>query len=145
MNWGNKLVVAFVLFGALIFYMVYRSVTAQVDLVAKDYYSDEIAYQQVINEKQNTNALSGNTTITQISNTVTISLPEEMKGKNCTGKIYFYSPANEKFDITIPLALDSFAKQQVSTALLKAKSYTVKVSWEATGKKYFFETPLVLQ
>ena len=41
MSWGNKLLVAFIVFAAGMFYLVYRSVNTNYELVEKDYYKSE--------------------------------------------------------------------------------------------------------
>ncbi|OYZ47929.1 MAG: hypothetical protein B7Y19_07425, partial [Sphingobacteriales bacterium 24-40-4] len=57
MNWGNKLVVVFVAFALFMGYMVYRALSTKYDLVSKDYYKDELRYQERIDGVKNAVAL----------------------------------------------------------------------------------------
>ena len=41
MNWGNKLLVTFVVFGAGMIFLVYRAVKTNYELVEKDYYKND--------------------------------------------------------------------------------------------------------
>ena len=40
MNWGNKLMLVFIVFALLIGTLVYKSINTKYDLVSKDYYKD---------------------------------------------------------------------------------------------------------
>jgi hypothetical protein len=57
MNWGNKLVVVFIAFALFMGYMVYRALSTKYDLVSKDYYKDELRYQERIDGVKNAVAL----------------------------------------------------------------------------------------
>ena len=56
MNWGNKLLIL-LLFLERMFYLVYRSVNTNFELVEKDYYKSEFRYQQVIDGTNRANSL----------------------------------------------------------------------------------------
>jgi hypothetical protein len=58
MNWGNKLILAFVVFAAGMAFMVYQAVNTDFELVEKDYYKQELRYQQVIDGKAEAAKLS---------------------------------------------------------------------------------------
>ena len=48
MNWGQKIILAYLTFIILLVVMAYQSFNTKVDLVAKDYYRQELAYQERI-------------------------------------------------------------------------------------------------
>jgi hypothetical protein len=54
MNWGYKIAITFILFGALIIFMVVKSFQQNIDLVTDDYYQEELKYQQQIDKLENT-------------------------------------------------------------------------------------------
>lgn len=58
MNWGNKLLVTFIVFGAGMGVLVYKSMNTTYELVEKDYYKKELRYQEVIDGSNRANALS---------------------------------------------------------------------------------------
>ena len=89
MNWGNKLVIAFLLFAGLMFTLVYKAVNTKFELVSKEYYKDELRYQDKIDGVSNANKLS-NVLITQNDSQLTVELPKEMKGFRCDGEIWFH-------------------------------------------------------
>jgi hypothetical protein len=144
MNWGNKLLVVFAAFGCFILYMVYRCTQTQVDLVSNEYYKDELAYQNVIDGRNNADMLSSKVSVTQDDSHVAIQFPEQMRGENISGSIYFYAPANAKNDLQVALKTNGGLVQQVSKQTLRPGKYTVKISWQEGDKKFYSEQPLTV-
>ena len=144
MNWGNKLLIVFALFAGMMSYMVYRCFSVPVDLVSKEYYNDEIAYQQVIDGTKNANALSGKTTITENQSNISIQLPEEMRKRTIKGKILFYCPSNLDNDKKIELITDTNGKQDIDSKKVTKGKYTVKIDWTDNNKLYHVEQPLTV-
>ena len=144
MNWGNKLILVFVAFGSFMSFMVYRCMKSPVNLVAKEYYRDEIAYQQVIDSRENTAALSSKVKLAQSNDSISIWLPEEMKDRPVTGNILFYCAADASRDRQLPLQVNANALQQLSVKTFVPGNYLVKISWEASDMHYYSEEPLII-
>ncbi|HVU94148.1 MAG TPA: FixH family protein [Puia sp.] len=145
MNWGNKLLLVFVIFGSGISYMVYRCMQTPVDLVSKDYYKDELAYQQVIDGSRHANALSTMPRLAATEAGLRLQLPVEMKQKTLTGRIRFYCPANAARDREIPLSPDAECRQDIPKDVLSPGQYTVSISWDAGGINYFSQQSLTIR
>src|SRR6476469_1466632 len=97
MNWGNRLVLVFAGFAALIGTMVYKAVHTKFDLVSKDYYSDELKFQEKIDG--NNNALTaGKLDIAATSGKVLIKLPASLATDVITADAWFYCKTNAAFD-----------------------------------------------
>ena len=96
MNWGNKLLLTFIVFGAGMMYLVYRSVNTNYELVEKDYYKSELRYQQIIDGSNRANQLQSSVKIEQTSAGIILELPQEMKEKNISGDILFYCAYDQK-------------------------------------------------
>jgi hypothetical protein len=144
MNWGNKLLVTFIVFGAGMFYLVYRAVNTNYELVEKDYYKSELRYQQVIDGTNRANQLSSTIKIEQTEAGITLELPQEMKNKNVTGNILFYCAYDKKKDKTFPLQPDADGKQHFQTTSISAGNYTVKINLRQDEKNYFSEKTLTV-
>jgi nitrogen fixation protein FixH len=144
MNWGNKLLLVFAIFGSGMSYMVYRCMQTPVDLVSKDYYKEELAYQQVIDGTRRANALSTQPRLTATPEGLRLQLPAEMKQKTLTGLIRFYCPADATRDHDIPLIPDAGAGQTIPKEFLTPGQYTVSVSWNTAGTNYFSQQPLTI-
>jgi FixH. len=103
LNWGHKLVIVFILFGTMIGYLVYRSVTTSYDLVSKEYYKDELAYQQVIDGTKRAGELSSAVTVAQEDDDIVIRFPDEMKKGSIKGQAWFYYAPDAQRDRKLPL------------------------------------------
>jgi hypothetical protein len=144
MSWGNKLLLVFIAFGSMMSFMVYRCLQVPVNLVSKEYYRDEIAYQQVIDSREKTNALEGKVNFSQDATSIAISLPAEMKHKPLNGNILLYCPANMRNDRQFNLVTDSAASQLLSKQSLVPGNYVVKISWQSGNTSYYSEEPLTI-
>ena len=144
MNWGNKLLLTFIVFVAGMGYLVYRSVNTNFELVDKDYYKNELQYQQIIDATHSANALSSSVQVTQNGEgKIVIELPAEMKDKAITGDIQFYCAYNAEMDKKFQLQLsDGF--QVFNTKTVVPGSYTVRINWSSEGKHYFSEKSLTV-
>jgi hypothetical protein len=144
MNWGNKLLLVFVVFGGGISYMVYRCMQTPVDLVSKDYYKEELAYQKVIDGTRRANTLSTRPILSSRTDGIRLQLPTEMKQKAISGLIRFYCPADANRDRDIPLSPDADGFQDIPKDVLSAGQYTVSISWDAGGANYFSQQALTI-
>ncbi len=144
MNWGNRLLLVFAVFASLMMYMVYQCMHTSVNLVSKEYYKDEIAYQTVIDGSNNANALATSTTIVQNQHSVQIQLPKEMSGKLVNGTVFFYCPSNSENDQHFALQTNEQGMQEIDKNKLKKGNYTVKIDWVGEGHHYYSEQPFRL-
>lgn len=141
MNWGNKLLATFLVFGAGMTFLVYRSVKTNYELVDKEYYKNELTYQQVIDGTNRANALSA-VTIQQDKEGITLQLPVEMKNKTLSGTVHFYCAYDEKKDKTAALNTTAEGTQTFSNTTVLPGEYTVKISWTCEGNSYYAEKSL---
>lgn len=144
MNWGNKLLLAFIVFGAGMFYLVYRSVNTDYQLVEKEYYKSELRYQQVIDGASRANALDSPVELVNIDGTIRMQLPPEMKSKEVTGNLWFYCAYNEKNDKKVVMDVNEQAMQEFQPGFISPGNYTVKINWNADGKTYYAEKSLTV-
>lgn len=144
MNWGNRLLLVFAVFGGGMSYMVYRCMQTPVDLVSKDYYKEELAYQQVIDGTRRANGLSGPVRIDTAADGVRVVLPAEMRNRMVTGQVRFYCPADASRDRKMVLNMDVEGGQVIPREAILAGQYTVSVSWETGGVGYYSQQSLVI-
>ncbi|NOT50198.1 MAG: hypothetical protein HOP10_02865 [Chitinophagaceae bacterium] len=144
MNWGNKLLLAFLVFGGGMIYLVVRSVKTNYELVEKDYYKSEIAYQQVIDGTNRANQLNSSVRLEQTATGILLSLPDEMRNEVISGNVWFYCSYDAKKDRKFSLGPDKEGKQLFSPVDIPAGNYTVKISWNKGGKNYFTEKMLTI-
>ena len=88
-GWGTKIAI---LYGGFVLFMttlVIASSHQHFDLVSKDYYDAEIAYQKVIDAGKNQSALSTPLAIHADAHTVIIDFPDEFKNRAYQGIFSF--------------------------------------------------------
>lgn len=138
MSWGNKLVVVFVLFALLIGTLVYKAMHTKYELVSKDYYTEELRYQDKIDGKNNA-AKIGSVSVTQDAETVQIDLPAEMKGRKIAGEAWFYCKTDAQKDRKIALETDADGRQIILKKQLAKGVFELKLNWQAGDEKYYTE------
>ena len=138
-SWGTGIVIAFVIFMGGITTIAVYLMNQDVNLVADDYYDQEIKYQQQIDRIKRTKKLDTKNIITFNGTTVNVTIPKSLLKSNLTGEIYFYRPSDENSDIKIPLHTDSLGLQVVPVSSLEKGLWTVKVNWLTSEIEYFVE------
>ena len=145
MSWGNKLLFTFVVFAGMMSYMVYRCMQTPVELVTKEYYRDELSYQQVIDSRRHADALKGKTRLVQEMEAVVLQLPEEMKHQQVSGTILFYCAADASKDKELALQVGMDAQQLIPIRTLSPGRYLVKINWQCGSTPYFAEKEFIIQ
>lgn len=139
MTWGNKLLLAFVGFAALMSTLVYKCMNQKFELVSKDYYTDELRYQDKIDGMNNANKISTVELFQKEDADVAIKLPKELKGLTVSGSAWFYCPTNSVNDRKIPVQVNEAGEMNVRRGLLAAANYQVKLTWQVGDDKYYTE------
>ena len=114
MNWGHKLTLVFVIFAAGMIYLAYRCMHINTDLVTKEYYKDELRYQDVIDGTKSADSLSRKVQLIQRDEAITVQLPGEMKDEKVSGNIWFYCAADAKRDRHISIEMNSEGFQEIN-------------------------------
>ena len=139
MKWSYGIVITFAFFVSFILFLVYRTMTQNIDLVAEDYYAQEIAYQDVIDGKNNFNQLNLPLSVKQTPDSLFLSIPGQGE---ISGKVLSYRPSDKQLDQEIELTGTSLA---LSKAGFTPGHYVVKTTWKADTTSYFNEQSLYLQ
>lgn len=139
MSWGYKILVVYIVFIAMILGMVYVASKQTNEMQDENYYAKELAYQSVIDGKNNLNALPDKLSISNTAEAVTIKLPVAATANITEGSVYFLRPSDEKSDVRAKLAVDANGIQTIPAAKFKKGLYTVQISWKSNGKIYYTE------
>ncbi len=144
MNWGYKLLFSFLVFGAGMFFLVYRTMTTEFELVEKNYYQSELKYQDLIDASKRTVALNQPVVFLQNEQEVIITFPTTPNSGKITGNILFYCAYNGKNDRQFPLNLVSVNKLSIRKDKLIPGKYTVKLNWNDNFETYYTEQTLTI-
>lgn len=137
-SWGHKITIAYLIFVGGLAFLVIKASNQKLDLVTKDYYGEELKYQQVIDESANTARLSTPPVVSKNNGSLAIRFPEEMKGKRKQIDFYLYYPADASKDFRRSLNSD---QQEITQSLPKniSGNYDLKLSWSTDILKYYYE------
>ena len=142
MNWGIKIILSYVSFLVLIVILVYKSVTAKIDLVTDNYYEKELRYQEQIDIMNNARKLNNKTVIRQVNNFIEIIFPL----KPHRGRIHLYRPSDAAKDFNLEIStVDNSLTQYIDITALDNGYWKVKVNWITDGTEYYTEENLMIR
>ena len=113
-----------------------------VDLVAADYYEEEIRYQAQMDSIQRTQPASIKYDPAAKNIRISLLLPKSPTG--ATGSIQLYRPSSINLDQQFKLEPDANGVQTIDTSALSPGLWLVRVSWTVEKKDYFLEQRVVI-
>jgi nitrogen fixation protein FixH len=118
----------------------------QADLVAADYYEQEIRYQDQIDRANRATSLQAPANVDYNSDThlITVSLPAGHLQESLKGWIQLSRPSAASQDQKLPLAVDANGRQQIDGKILSDGLWHVRISWNLNGTDYYFDQKLVI-
>jgi len=123
-------------------FAVHREQT-KFELVSKDYYQDELRYQDKIDGAANA-ALEAPISIQVNDEIISIEFPDAQKNANITGEAWFYCSVDATKDKRFVLSVDSTGIQRIERKGLQKGDYQIKISYEINQKKYYVAQQLHL-
>ncbi len=142
-GWGWKITILYSCFVVLMVTLVVASSRQKFDLVSKNYYDDELAFQKTLDAGKNQAGLSQPVSIHANKDSVIIDFPDEFRSKVLSGDIRFYSPVNEDWDKSFKINTGNNSVT-VSRKSLRNTKYTIKINCAVDGKNYYQESEILL-
>jgi len=143
-NWGTGIVIFFIFFAVSMISLVVATTRYPPQLVQKDYYSLDINYQARLDKKQNAATLTvpPKVQFDATAKKIQIEFPEGMNAQTGTVKCFRSATTREDFLSKI----ENASVLEIPAEGLTAGRWHVELDWEAAdGKKYFWETAIVVQ
>ena len=145
-TWGTGILLTIIIFVSFFISFMIFSFTKDVNLVTKDYFPDEIAYDIKIQKIQNTNALKEKISFNLNNNVLKIEFPSFIDNqKEISGTILFYYIKSARKDIIYPVNINTDNSQFIDMQWLEIGRYTVKADWAYKDKSYFQEETVELK
>lgn len=138
-HWGHGIAAFYSLFAFVLISAVIKSTTFDNSLVAKDYYARDIAYQNVLDRKMNSQSLKKAVAFKTNNGSYQISFPIAELDAAITGKIQLYCPSTADRDIFWPVSLTEEGKQFLPVQSLPAGRYKLIINWSADQRDYLDE------
>jgi hypothetical protein len=140
-NWGYKILLVYGLFVIGIMFLVFKSTQQKYDLVQKDYYADELKYQNVIDASQKAKDLGGELNTERKGGHLFVSLPESFHKTTVKGTAHLYYAADDKRDISKEFVTTN-GEFDMELLTLMGGAYTLKLNVEMDGVAYYYEQKL---
>jgi hypothetical protein len=144
-SWGYKITALYVSFVVLIVTMVFISMQQNVELESKDYYAQELKYQQRINAVENANRLTKSIRYEVHGRTVEITYPQEVYKGDFSGEITFFRPSDASKDFKVNMTPSTDGLQSINSSRFERGSYKMQLSWKKDGKQFFKEEVIFIQ
>ncbi|MEL7001904.1 MAG: FixH family protein [Bacteroidota bacterium] len=142
MTWGTKIILAFACFVTLIISMVVISMRQDVNLVAKDYYVQEIAYQDQIDRiKNHNNAEQLILTHNKADQKVKL---EYLQSNKIDGEVLFFRPSDASKDLRYKLTLSEQNQQIFDTRKMQRGLWKVKINWKEGEREFYQEKTIII-
>ncbi|MBC5773522.1 FixH family protein [Pontibacter sp. KCTC 32443] len=144
--WPYMIVGAMVCFMGYIAMFVYKAMNQDVDLVSKNYYEQEIQYQDQIEKVKRTQAL-GDVMLSYNAEakSILLQLPATYKDKSLTGTITLFRPSNDEMDEQLPLQLGRDQSQLLETGNLESGLWKVRVDFSDGEETYYTEKTIQIK
>jgi hypothetical protein len=138
MNWGKSIILAFILFAGFIAALVTVCVREDISLVTKDYYKEELAYQQQIERITNSaNLLTKPAIVLENKNVLKITYSDFARVEKGTLKLF--RPSDPAMDKQFEIENSTGTAQYFSMEGMQAGMYRARVQWTMDGKEFYLE------
>lgn len=145
MSWGIKITILYCSFVAMILTLVFLTVNQKPELVADDYYEQELRYQEKLDRMNRANQLPVQPAWQVGAGQVTLTFPAVFRGQEITGEVYFFCPSAANMDKKIPLSPDSAGTMILPTTGMKPGLYKMEISWNVNTVDYYNESIIQLR
>lgn len=138
MNWGKSIILAFVLFVAFIGTLVTVCVRQDISLVTRDYYKEELAYQQQIDRISHTARLSHKPTLS-LEQGYLLKVDYSDLSMVDGGELELFRPSDAALDKRFKLPKTDETSVYFSTSGMKKGMYRARLRWTMNGEQFFLE------
>lgn len=144
-NWfksGNLILIGGVLMLLFIFSLFAGFMVQDLTLVTKDYYGQELRYDQKKKAMSHAREIDSVFTLFQSGDSLILSIPSTLSARITTGQVHFYCPSGDKGDRFVTLGPNPAGSYLMLPVLLNQCRYTAKVLFITPDKEYYKEFKL---
>lgn len=136
LNWGHGIFITLSLFVGMMAWFMVRAIGNPEELVAEDYYKQELRYQERIERMDNATA-AGEAVVSDVApGTLTLRFPASVRGKAISGSLKLLKPNDGRADRTVPLTVDTAGQCVLDTREWMKGLYQVDVEWTVDGVEH---------
>lgn len=145
-NWGTGITILYSSFVLFILFIVLIAALQDYDLVHKDYYQKEIAYQEQIDRVNRTNSLTDPPRVEYLTDegAVLLHFPDSATNNSLTGSVVFFRPSDASLDRKVVLELDSKGQQKIQLQRLSRGNWKMQLYWAIDSVDYYYEESIYI-
>jgi len=136
-NFGVKIVILYSAFVVLILTLVFLSFNHKVDLVAKDYYSQELQYQDRIDAINNAEEKPAGLTYQLVRDELILTINPGLFTGKINGEVLFFRPSDSEKDMKFKMEFSQSNRQIINTRILTKGAYKLQLSWSDEERNYY--------
>jgi len=143
--WPIAIIAFFIVFATFLATFVVWALGQKQDLVAENYYENEVRYQEQLDRLNRTQAQAGLNLVTfdATRNCIVITLPGAQT-PGTSGRIQLYRPSNARLDHEVPLAINAGGIQILDAKAMAAGLWKVRIQWSVNGQEFYFDQAVVV-
>lgn len=138
MNFGVKITILYLSFVGLILTLVFMCFRQNVELVSKDYYAQEIKFQDKINAINNEKDLAGSINHSVNGKEIALTIDSTLVSEDFEGTVTFFRPSDSSKDFQVKMNFTN-NEQVINGNELIHGTYKLQLSWVSNKTKYFKE------
>jgi hypothetical protein len=141
LDWGYKLTISLIVFAGIMATMVTIAMRQNIDLVDKEYYKKELAYQEQIDKISNAvdkNALQ--ITFDEDAPYIKLQFREVVND----GKIHLFRPSDASEDKIFAIGTDGNGLQKIPFDQLSSGLWRIKIDWSKDGEAFYHEQQITI-
>jgi hypothetical protein len=112
--------------------------------VSKDYYRDELRYQDKIDGFRNAASMDAVNMLIDSLGNLQIRFPDQMRGKTMEGDLWLYCKTDAAKDLRVPLLADTATLRVINVAGRASGKYLAKLHWAALQVPYEYEQEIII-
>ncbi|HAD96336.1 MAG TPA: hypothetical protein DCG19_02960 [Cryomorphaceae bacterium] len=143
-NWGTGIALTLIVFAGLLSFAVYTALQQDFDLVSEDYYAEELAFQEVIDQRTNALRLEDKARLKVEGDQILLELPSDLEGKTKTVKTHMYYELEADYDFHIDQGKTINNRFTIDFPHFATGKWIAKVKVHCEDVDYFFEPEIVL-
>jgi hypothetical protein len=142
--WGWGIAAVYTAFALSTLGFVAFTMRHKVELVSKDYYAREVAYERQIQREREARAVADRVacSMTDDGRFIKLSFPAE-QGK-VRGTLTLYRPSDSALDREIKLDVDPSGAQLIPAGALARGRWRARLQWQAEGREFYKEFVLTI-
>lgn len=143
--WPASIIGFFILAVTFITTFIVWATHQREDLVAKDYYENEVRFQQQLDSLNRSQSVARQVVVTYdpSQRSIIITLPAG-QFRGVTGSVHLYRPSDARLDRDLPLALNAEGIQRLDAKGLRDGFWKVRVRWNAAGSDFFIDQSVIV-